>query len=612
MCGIAGRVSERPLARERALRLEAAMRNRGPDARGHWRGEAAGSPVELFHSRLAIVDLDPRANQPFETEACVLVYNGEIYNWRELRAELETRGVAFRTMSDTEVVARAWEAWGAGAFARFEGMWALALVDRASGDLVLGRDAFGEKPLYVLERDGEIVFGSQTDFVEILASRPLRADMDRLARYLVNGYREIGTGVWFEDLSEIPAGGYLRIAGARVREKGTHWRPRVAPRAMSLADAQAEARARVEKAVERRLGADVPIAFCLSGGVDSTVLACMAAKRFGYPVHAFSIVDSDPRYDESASIAATVAHLGCRHDIVRPGVSGFLDRLDAQIAYHRAPVATISYYVHEFLSEAIAAHGYKVAISGTGADEIFSGYYDHYAFWLAAMSGRADYPTLESEWRAGFGATVRNPHLKDPLAFARDPNDRRHLTPDRDLFASMMRVRVPGPRAETRFCAETLRNRMLNELTAETVPVILREDDLNSMRFSVENRSPYLDRDLADFAYSVPAEHLVRDGMPKWLLRAAGRDYAPAEILFDRRKRGFNASIDTVLDRRDPAIRARLLEPGPIFDIVDRAKFEAWMDADLTDNSLSKFMFSFVSARLFLDRAAKSAGALAA
>jgi asparagine synthase (glutamine-hydrolysing) len=612
MCGIAGRVSGRPLARGRAETLTRAMRNRGPDGRGHWRGEAAGSRAELFHSRLAIVDLHPRADQPFETEACVLVFNGEIYNWRALRAELEARGLAFRTRSDTEVVARAWEAWGTDAFARFEGMWALALVDRASGDLVLGRDAFGEKPLYVLERDGELVFGSQADFVEILAGRPLRADMDRLARYLVNGYRDIGTGAWFADLTEIPAGGWLRVAGGRAREQGLHWRPRVSPRAMSLADAESQARARVETAVERRLGADVPIAFCLSGGVDSTVLTCMAAKRFGYPVHAFSVVDSDPRYDESAAIAATVAHLGCRHDIVRPGKAGFLDRLDAQIAYHRAPVATISYYVHEFLSEAIAARGYKVAISGTGADELFTGYYDHYAFWLAGMAGRADYPKLEAEWRAGFGATVRNPYLKDPLAFARDPADRRHLTPDRDLFASMLRVPAPPPRAETRFCPETLRNRMLNELRAEIVPVILREDDLNSMRFSVENRSPYLDRDLADFVYSVPAEHLVKDGLPKWLLRAAGAGYAPPEILFDRRKRGFNASIDTVLDRRDPSVRARLLEPGPIFDLVDRAKFEAWMDSDLTGNELSKFMFYFVSARLFLDRAAKSADALAA
>lgn len=612
MCGIAGRVSDRPLARERAERLARAMRSRGPDAHGAWRGSAAGSRAELFHSRLAIVDLDPRANQPFETTSCVLVFNGEIYNWRELRKELEGRGIAFRTRSDTEVVARAWEAWGVAAFARFEGMWALALVDRASGDLILGRDAFGEKPLYILERDGEIAFGSQVDFLEILAARPLQPDLDRLARYLVNGYRDVGTGAWFEGVTEIPAGGYLRLAAGCASETGAHWRPRVVPRKMLLADAEAEARARVERAVELRLGADVPIAFCLSGGVDSTVLACMAAKRFGYPVHAFSVVDADPRYDESGSIALTVRELGCRHHVVRPSPDGFLDRLEAQVGYHCAPVATISYYVHEFLSEAIAAHGYKVAISGTGADEIFTGYYDHYAFWLASMSGRADYAELEAGWRKGFGASVRNPFLQDPKTFARDPSDRRHLHPDRALFASMMRVETVPPKREVVFCAETLRNRMLNELTQEIVPVILREDDLNSMRFSVENRSPYLDRELVDFAYSVPAEHLVQDGMPKWLLRAAGRGIAPAEILFDRRKRGFNASIDTVLDRQDADVRARLLEPGPIFDIVDRAKFETWMDSDLTDNSLSKFMFSFVSARLFLDRAAKGAGALAA
>ena len=198
---------------------------------------------------------------------------------------------------------------------------------------------------------------------------------------------------------------------------------------------------------------------------------------------------------------------------------------------------TISYYVHDFLSEAIAARGYKVAISGTGADELFTGYYDHYGFWLAAMADRPDFETLLADWRAGYGSVVRNPVLRDPATFRRNPDERSHIYLDRDVFNALLREPLDEDFIETRYTADTLRNRMLNELKHESVPVILREDDLDSMRHSIENRSPYLDRELARFLFTVPPEHLIHDGMPKWLLRAAGAGVVPDAVRLDRRKR---------------------------------------------------------------------------
>jgi asparagine synthase (glutamine-hydrolysing) len=609
MCGIAGILGDRRLLPSRIDATLRAMQARGPDANGVWRGPVAGREATLLHTRLAIVDLDARANQPFEAFGCVLVYNGEIYNYRELRAELAALGCSFKTQSDTEIVVAAYRQWGQAAFARFEGMWALALYDRLADEVLFGRDAFGEKPLFYLARGGEFAFASDIRTLATLARDPLVPDAKQLRRYLVNGYRSLGKteATWYEDVREVPVGSVMRLTRDGVSAPQRYWQLRVEPQKMSLAEAEEGVRARVLKALELRLRADVPIAFCLSGGVDSTVLASLAAKHFGYPVHAFSIVDADPRYDESAAIETTVRALGCKHTLVRSSKLGFLERLSTQIRHRASPVVTISYHLHEYLSETIAGEGYKVAVSGTAADEILTGYYDYYGFWLAAMAQRPDFPNLLAQWRAGYGAAVRNPILKDPLVFAKNSGERGHIYLDRALFQSMMRVPLDEDFVETRYCADDLRNRMMNDLFEEVVPVILREDDLNSMRYSIENRAPYLDRDLVSFAYSVPAEHLVQDGMPKWLLRAAGRGIAPPEILFDRRKRGFNASIDSLLDRGDPTVRARLLEPGPIFDIVDRAAFERWMDVDLADNSVSKFMFSFVSAKLFLETASELA-----
>ena len=142
---------------------------------------------------------------------------------------------------------------------------------------------------------------------------------------------------------------------------------------------------------------------------------------------------------------------------------------------------------------------------------------------------------------------------------------------------------------------------MMNELFVESVPVILREDDLNSMRWSVENRSPYLDRDLVEFAYSIPNELLIKDGYVKWPLRAASQGVLNDQVRLDKRKRGFNASIDSLLDRDDPQVVERLLAPGPVFDIVRREAVEDLLRGDLKDNSFSKFAFSFVAAKLFLE-----------
>ena len=602
MCGIAGVIGRVPSPAELST-VHRLMQPRGPDARGIWQGTIRGVPLTLAHTRLSIIDLDERANQPFVTGRCVVVFNGEIYNYRELRDELAAAGHRFTTQSDTEVVAVAYAQWGAACVERFEGMWALALFDQQDQLLLLSRDPFGEKPLHYIVGDGVVAFGSEAKYLPTLSGLTLTPDHQQLRRYLVNGYKALykQPATWFEETTELPTGSSAVLTDTQAPAPKPYWSLEFAPEPMSRADAETGARERIRRALELRLRADVPIAFCLSGGVDSNVLACLAAREFGQDIHAFSVIDNDPRYDESENIDTTVAALGCRHHVARTSRTGFLDRLTRQVAYHDAPVTTISYYVHDFLSEAIAGHGYKVAISGTGADELFTGYYDHYGYWLAAMAGRPDFDKLVDDWRGGYGAVVRNPVLKDPLTFVDNPGERRHIFLDREIFNGLMTEPLDEDFTETAYTADLLRNRMLNELRHESVPALLREDDLDSMRHSVENRSPYLDRELARFLFTVPAEHLIHGGLPKWLLRAAGAGVVPDTVRLGRRKRGFNASIESVLDRNDRTTRERLLAPGPIFDIVDRDTFTRFLDHDMTDNSFSKFLFAFVSAKLFLE-----------
>jgi asparagine synthase (glutamine-hydrolysing) len=608
MCGIAGYVGTRPRgdgAIDSCLEL---LHRRGPDHAGATTHTLAGDRVaQLLSTRLDIIDLTERANQPLRVGSKTIVYNGELYNYRELRAELERDGEQFSSESDTEVLVRALARWGVAGLDRCEGMWAFALHDADDGSVTLCRDRFGEKPLWLHRSADGLTFASEPKGVFALLGRRLEPDLEQVRRYLVTGYRTLWTDddrSFFRGLELLPAATVLRIErdGGETRQR--YWAPSFDPdEAMSYEEAVAGVRAHVLRTVELRLRADVPVAFCMSGGVDSTSLIAAAKKICGYDVHGFTVVNEDARYDEREAVAASVAALALRHTQVPLEQTAFLPRMRDLVRYHDAPVATISYYVHWRLMEGIANGGYRVSVSGTAADELLTGYYDHHLAYLAQVR---ELPELHAAsvaaWEREIRPLVRNPHLGDPELFVRDPGFRGHIVLDADAFAGFLVDGYrPEPFRDRPYSDDLLRSRMLNELVHETVPVILQEDDLNSMYWSVENRSPYLDRPLAEFSYRIPTRHLVRDGRAKAVLRDAMRGIAPDHVLDEPRKVGFNAPIEALLDLDDADVRAELLADSPIFDVVRRDRIEELLDERDLPNSRSKFLFSFVSSKLFLE-----------
>jgi asparagine synthase (glutamine-hydrolysing) len=603
MCGIAGAIGPREISPDRIERAWHLMRRRGPDGTAMHVENVAGNIVTLLFARLAIIDTDPRAMQPFQLGDLVIVSNGELYNYVELRDALRGLGHGFTTESDTEVMLAAWREWGEAALDRMEGMWAFALIDRRNDRVILCRDRFGEKPLYLWRQGDTLYFGSEPKFLAALAGAKPDVNTAQIQRFLVNGYKSLykQPRTYFKDVMEVPAAHSIALRGPGPIDPKAYWTLSHRPAEMTADQAIDGARERLETAMKIRLRSDVPVAFCLSGGIDSTTLSGLAVKRFGHNLHAFSIIDDDERYDELDNIEAQVAFLGCASHKVHTSTEGFFERMRDLVGYHDMPIATLTYYLHSFLSEAISKAGYRVAISGSAADELFTGYYDHYGFWLAEMSDRPEFPALIEDWRGSYGAYVQNPVLQDPLVFAKTPNERGHVYLNAELFQQWLTEPFAEPFEETRYGDNMLRNRMRNELFRETVPVILHEDDRNSMRYSVENRSPYLDRNLAEFMFSVPAEHLIKDGYAKYLLRASGEGVVADSVRLDKRKRGFNAPIDSLVDRSDPETREQLLSDGPIFDIVKREAIEAFIDGSMADNSFSKNLFSFISSKMFLE-----------
>ena len=605
MCGIAGFLGGIRREAEIISGTLKRMSKRGPDAqKSKTLLVPGGGAMQLLHARLSILDLDPRSDQPMEREKCHLVFNGEIYNYLELRKELEDKGRRFLTSSDTEVLLEAYLEFGERCVEKFEGMWAFAIWDARRNTLFLSRDRFGEKPLYFAERPEGFYFASETGILRTLADWKPRVNMNQVRRYLTLGYKSLykhGEGFW-QGIRELPSGHSAVLSPGQDLRCWRHWDPTPLPvRNRPRAEVVEEIRQALLRSVEIRLRSDVPLAFCLSGGVDSAALVSIAAKEFNCRATAFSILDQDPRYDESDNMRATVEDLKIPWHTIQLRTEGSLARLRDLVAYHDAPVATMTYLVHSMISEEIHRGGFKVAFSGTSADELFTGYYDHYILHLAEMKSAGGDQEWREAWKTHILPAVRNPCFQDPDLYVKNPGARDHIYDHQDLLRNTLRDPWQEAFREDDYGQPLLRNRMLNELFTENTPVALHEDDLNSMRYSVENRSPYLDTGLFRAAYSIPTDQLIRDGHAKSVLRDAVCGILNDRVRLDRRKKGFNAAIQNIFQVQHPDFQKLLLRPGnALGELIDFEKVRGFLQVETPPNHIGKFIFSLLNVQIWL------------
>ncbi len=584
------------------------MKNRGPDNQDFrlFRTSSKEKHVGLLHSRLSIIDLDSRSNQPFTIGAHTIAFNGEIYNYLELCDTLHKKGIVLNTSSDTEILLHYFRIYGEKCVDFLEGMWAFAVYNKENETLFLSRDRFGEKPLYYYENDEGFYFGSEIKFLRSLSGKSFSINYRHLRRHLAHGYKALykTQDTYFENVNELKYAENLCITNAGRSKPKRYWAPSCKiDNGMSLEDAVDGSREALLNSVKIRLRADVPLAFCLSGGVDSAAIASIAVKEFGSKVTTFSIIDSDERYNEKDNIMATIKDIGCDHHLISATQADPLSRLRKLVEYHDAPVATISYFVHSMISETISNNGFKVSFSGTSADELFTGYYDHFLLHLSEMRSSAEYNRCLNDWSEYIQSSIRNPGLKNPNLYIENPSFRDHIFDASNQIKRYFLKPFSEEFSEEFFTENFLRDRMLNELFHEITPVILHEDDLNSMFYSVENRSPYLDSNLQKLAYSIPAKHLIRDGYGKYVLRKAVKGILNDSVRLDRKKKGFNASIKSIIDLRDTKIMNFILdERSKLFEIIDIKRVSNLIKKNcFHDNHTSKFIFNLLTIKVFID-----------
>ncbi len=605
MCGIAGYIGENPPDQSSIKITSDILSHRGPDGEGFYTHSIKNNRIVMVHRRLAILDLDSRSNQPFVFRGTVLIFNGEIYNYIEIRDELKKLGHTFKTSGDTEVLIHALCEWGNKALSKLEGMWAFAWYKEQDGSLLLSRDRFGEKPLYIWPYNNGIYFASEVKGLAALAQERPQINQERLLRNLINGYKSIfkTKHTYFKNINSLSPGTFLKIDTNLKSITEKYWEPKFEEeKNLSYADIVDMTKVSLINAVKLRMRSDVPLAFCMSGGVDSNSLISIASKILNCEVHGFTIVNTDKRYEEQDLINKAVSQLGIKHTEVKLSKENFISNLEKLVISHDAPVSTISYYAHWQLMEQVRKHNYKISISGTGADELFSGYYDHHLFYLASILKNKDiFNESKKNWIKYVSPFVRNKSLKDPERFINDPDFRDHIYSGIDV-SGILKKNFYEPFDEKNFEVSLLRKRMLNELFYESVPVILFEDDANAMHYSIENRSPFLDSQLFETSLKIPTKFLIKGGRAKSVLRDSMSDIVPKQILDSHRKVGFNAPIEDLLDFKNDEIRDSILDKSQIYEIVNRENIEKILNQENISNETSKFLFSFLGTKIFLEK----------
>jgi asparagine synthase (glutamine-hydrolysing) len=535
-------------------RMAAAMVHRGPDGQGTWSDATAG----LAFRRLAIIDLNERSNQPLHLGALHLVFNGEIYNYRELREQLRGLDHRFETEGDGEVLVHAWAQWGEGALDHVNGMFALAVWDDGARRLTLATDPFAEKPLFFHVGNGRLLFASDVRALRAADGAVGVPDAHAAASFAAFGTMPDLPATFFADVQRLAPAHLARWEDGRLHVR-RYWTPRRVTVPDDPAAAATDLRELLRDSVRLRLRSDVPVGTSLSGGMDSSAIVAMSSLLAGDATrHAFTATfpgfarDEWPYADAVARAAGVV-----EHHAVLPQMDELLEDLQALVSDQEEPFPSTSIYAQWRVMRAAREAGVIVLLDGQGADELLAGYAGMAAWALRSEGPRAALTGLVAEPGIATGLALAYSANRMPRALAR-----RHRMRSASPYLPRERAWAASAAVETPPDWESdgspLRRELLKQTFRTSLPQLCRFADRDSMAHSVEVRLPFLDRRVAEFALSLPTRMLFRDNATKSVLRDAFRGLVPDVVLDRPEKVGYETPEATWFNSE--AGRARLAE----------------------------------------------------
>lgn len=626
MCGIAGYISRTNKYKpDYALvkKMTDKIAHRGPDAEGQWTDEH----IALGHRRLSIIDLDSKSNQPMFSHdgRYAITYNGEIYNYIELKKELISNGAVFKANCDTEVIIEAYRAYGENCMNLFNGMWAFALYDLEEQKVIFSRDRFGIKPMYTI--DNEDVFAFASEIKALLAAFPEENILNEtwIYRYLSGSVNEDrDENCVYKNVKIFPAANYM-VYDLRSHAKTykRYWNvdeKLFYDRWMKGKNPIKTFKALFESAVELRLRADVEVGACLSGGLDSSAIVGCASKKSGKKMHTFSSIYTDKECNEEPYIRLvnekwnTVPHYMKPDDYEKNFTKYIVD-----LTYHHdQPTVSASLYSQYMVMKGVQGN-VKVVLDGQGADELFAGYIPYYSYYITDLMNKNTLRAkckaikmlvlVKKEWPDVIGAVstdtiVRLVGLKNSFLF-QNQNKINGLKVKRNasLFTDDFMDKVHDDfQAKEIPCSSALNTRLCNDVLNKSIPALLHNEDGNSMAFSIESRVPFLDYRIVEFAIALDGKYKIKNQWTKWIIRKACREYLPREIAERKNKMGFPAPFARWLregkskDEIKDIIYAfgeRNIVPAETIDCFYKAHMDKTVD-------FSDILFKFYSMELWL------------
>ncbi len=589
-------------------RMLAVMAHRGPDAR---RVEQDGA-VSLGHNRLSIIDLSDASHQPLTRSGCTIAFNGEVYNYVELRSELQRDGVVFTTTGDTEVVLQAYLHWQDACLERFIGMWAFAIWDSRKQRLFCARDRFGIKPFHYALSGGRLHIASEIKALRLspLVSKTLNTD--QVARGLYLGWMHHWDETYFTDIKALPA------AHALVWQNGSASVTQYAHlntqqnTTMSFDDSVAQFRELFIDSIRLTSRRDVPMGVCLSGGLDSTSIACcLASQTNEHNVETFTAyytgagdVDERPYINH-----VLAAYPGIKPHYISPTDTDVAEALPVIAAMMDAPLPSSSYISQYFVMKLAAENGIKVVLDGQGSDEIMGGYMHSMYRVIADLIRDVQPADAIREWNAHRKRQLYNPLksasvlAKSVLTLVREEQQLYELEFRRTYpwilqsSNTAIRLNIPDP-------AGSHLNGFLHNLVFVTLlPTLLHTEDINSMAFSIESRVPFLDHRLVELCFSMPNNHKIHLGETKRVLRAAMRGIVPDAVLDRKDKTGFVTPGHTTWLRG--ALRSYLHSDWSVLsDLLDVDKLRHVIkEYENGNNSNALFIWRFIMLKVFAETA---------
>lgn len=552
MCGITGILAAESISNDyhfnKVLDL---LKHRGPDARGTC--EKFNRHCLLGHTRLSIQDLTEASVQPFEKNHLCLTFNGEIYNFIELREELISLGYQFETSGDTEVVIEAYREWGENCFNRFNGMWAMAIWDSRENQLILSRDRFGVKPLFYSFDERQLSFASELPCFGQLHELSPQLNIQHIENaFSLGTLNESNTSTLLHGVEKFPPGKLakvsLDIADSKLKINWSSWwyfSQSIQP-SSDFAQRKQMFAEKLENAMKLRLRSDAPLGISLSGGLDSGTIAVNLPKDREITAYTFDTLDENSELDAAKHIAK---HAGIKHIVVAIESPNLEDILTSSVNHH--DVCNTSHFGLSALYKKMHEDGIKVSIEGHGGDELLAGYKFHRPYSLqsrlhAQTNAFArikqfeeffnDFPDTDVSATKNLMISLRGDDLSNPNLLNEGlTGSLTKLT--RSLDQNLLSNDMPP-----------LRSRINLDFSLATLPAILRNFDHLAMQSGIEVRSPFLDWEMVEFCRSLPEHDLIHKGLSKWILRDS-QIQLPASVRYDKRKKGFVSPFNKLIQR---------------------------------------------------------------